>query len=80
MQRPDSLKKTLMLGNMEENRRRGMKCLHCITSSVGMNLSKLQETVINRGAWHATVNEAATWNNYSFNACILNAVSSSTTL
>ena len=59
MQRPDSLKKTLMLGNMEENRRRGMKCLHCITSSVGMNLSKLQETVINRRAWHATVNEAA---------------------
>ena len=59
MQRPDSLKKTLMLGKMEGHRRRAMKCLHCITSSVGMNLSKLQETVIDREAWRTTVNEAA---------------------
>ena len=55
MQRADSLEKTLMLGKIE-GRRRGrqtMRCLHTINDSMDMNLSKLQETVKDRGAWHA---------------------------
>jgi len=37
----------------------GMKYLDCITGSMGMNLSKFQEMVIDRGAWHATVSGVA---------------------
>ena len=58
MQRNDSLEKTLMLGKIEHIRKRGwqrMKWLDSITDSMDMNLSKLQETVEDRGAWHATV-------------------------
>ena len=58
MQRTDSFEKTLMLGMIEGRRRRGwerMRWLDVITSSVGMSLSKLQEFVINREAWHAAV-------------------------
>ena len=54
----DSLEKTLILGKIEGKRRRGqqrMRWLDSITDSVDMNLSKLQEIVEDRGAWHATV-------------------------
>ena len=47
-----------MLVKIEGKRRRGgqrMRQLHGITDSVDMNLSKLQETVEDRGAWGATV-------------------------
>ena len=58
MQRADSLEKTLMLRKMEGRRRRGqqrMRWLECITDSIDMSLSKLQEIVKAREAWHAAV-------------------------
>ena len=54
MRKDDSLEKTLILGKIEGKRRRGrqrMRRLDGITHSVDMNLSKLQETVEDRGAW-----------------------------
>ena len=49
------MKKTLMLGKIEARRRgqQGMRWLDGITDSRDTNLSKLQEIVKNRGAWHA---------------------------
>ena len=62
MQRANSLEKTLMLGKIEGRRRRRgrqrMRGLDGITDSVDMNLSKLQEIVEDRVAWHATVHGA----------------------
>ena len=58
MQRANSLEKTLMLGKTEGRRRRGrqrMSWLDSISDSMDMNLSKLQEMVKNREAWHAAV-------------------------
>ena len=61
MQRTDSLEKTLMLGNIEGGKRRGrqrMRWLDSITDLMGMNLSKLQELVMNGEACHAVVHGA----------------------
>ena len=69
LQRAESLKKPLMLGKIEDWRRKGpqgMRWLDGITDLMDMNLSNLWEMVMVRAAWHVAVHEVAkSWTDWA---------------